>query len=31
MLDDGVRDLGVENEVQVKDIAIVLDEQVRGE
>jgi Fe-S oxidoreductase/nitrate reductase gamma subunit len=31
MLDDGVRDLGVESEVQVKDIAIVLDEQVRGE
>jgi Fe-S oxidoreductase/nitrate reductase gamma subunit len=31
MMDDGVRDLGAEDRVAVKDVAIVLDEQVRAE
>ena len=31
MLDDGVRDLGVEERVQVKDLAVLLDEQAHGD
>jgi len=31
MLDDGVRDLGAEERVQVKDLAVLLDEQACGE
>jgi Fe-S oxidoreductase len=31
MLDDGVRDLGAEERVQVKDLAVLLDEQAREE
>ncbi len=31
MLDDGIRELGVEEEVLVKDLATLLEEQVLGD